>query len=87
MSKQSIDASAHMEGAPQSEQLFPVEREYARCVTALNRTGILTLLPKSESIGVIGIDGKEYPIPTQEQVVELFDYNRELVGRKVPQGF
>ena len=64
MSKQSIDTSAHMEGVPQSEQVFPVEREYARCVTALNRTGILTLLPKSESIGVIGIDGKEYPIPT-----------------------
>ena len=68
MSKQSIDAPAHMEGAPQSEQVFPVEREYARCVTALNRTGILTLLPKSESMGVIGIDGKAYPIPTQEQV-------------------
>jgi len=83
MSKQSIDASAHMEGDPQSEQLFPVEREYARCVTALNRTGILTLLLKPESIGVIGIDGKEFPIPTQEQVVELFAHNRELVGRKV----
>ena len=87
MSKQSIDASAHMEGTPQSEQLFSVEREYARCVTALNRTGILTLLPKSESIGVIGIDGKEYPVPTPEQVVELFAHNRELVGKKVPQGF
>src|SRR5664280_2821576 len=67
--------------------VFPVEKEYARCITALNRTGILTLLPKSENIGVIGIDGKEYPIPTREQVVELFDHNRELVGRKVPQGF
>ena len=87
MSKQSIDASAHMKGAPQSEQLFPVEREYTRCVTALSRTGILTLLPKSESIGVIGIDGREYPVPTQEQVVELFAHNRELIGRKVPQGF
>jgi hypothetical protein len=32
MSKQSIDASAHMEEAPQSEQVFPVEREYARCL-------------------------------------------------------
>ena len=76
-----------MEGAPQPELVFPVEREYARCVNALSRTGILTLLPKSENMGVIGIDGKEYPIPTQEQVVELFDHNRELVGRKVPQGF
>ena len=36
---------------------------------------------------MIGIDGKEYPVPTQAQVVELFAYNRELVGRKVPQGF
>jgi len=24
------------------------------------------------------MDGKEYPIPTQEQVVELFAHNREL---------
>ena len=76
-----------MEGAAQSEQYFPVERKYARCVAALNCTGILTLLPKSESIGVIGNDGKEYQIPTQEQVVELFEANRELVGRKVAQGF
>ena len=87
MPKQPLDESAHMEGAPQSGQLFPVEREYARCVAALNRTGILTLLPKSESIGVIGVDGEEYPMPTQEQVVELFAYSRELVGRKVPAGF
>jgi len=47
-------ASAYSEGAPQSKQLFPIEREYIRCVTALNRSGILTLLPKSESIGVRG---------------------------------
>ncbi len=69
-----------------SSVLFPVE-EYARCVIVLNRTGILTLLPESESLGVIGIDGKEYPIPTQKQVADLFDHNRELVDRKAPQGF
>jgi hypothetical protein len=76
-----------MDGAPQSQQPFPVEREYALCVSALERTGILTLLPSSGSLGVIGVDGDEYPIPTQEQVVELFAHNRELVARKVPQGF
>ena len=64
-----------------------LEKEHTRTITALNRTGILTLLPRSENLGVIGIDGKEYPVPTQEQVVELFANNRELVGRKVPQGF
>jgi len=87
LSEQFIEASTHTEGTPQSEQLFPVEREYARCVTALHRTGILMSLPKSGSTGVIGTDEKEYPIPTREQVVEIFDHNRELIGRKVPQGF
>ena len=83
MSKQPKDASAHMERSPQSEQLFPVEREYGCYVTALSRTGILTLFPKSASFGVIGIDGREYPVPTQEQVVEVFAQNRELVGEKI----
>ena len=82
-----METSAHLEEDPQSGQLFAVEGEYARCVAALSRTGILAFLPNSESWGVIGIDGKEYPIPSKEHVVELFAHNRELVGRKVPQGF
>ena len=64
-----------------------LEKEYTRIITALNRTEILTLLPLSENLGVIGVDGKEYPVPTQEQVVELIANNRELVGKKVQQGF
>ena len=53
MSEQSIEASMSKEGTPRSEGLFLVEREYARCVTALSRTGVLTLLPKSESMGYL----------------------------------
>jgi len=66
---------------------FPVENEYARCVTAFNRAGILTCLPGSGSAGVIGTDGREYPLPSYEEVAALFDINRDLVERKVPQGF
>jgi hypothetical protein len=66
---------------------FPVESEYARCVTALDRAGILTRLPGSGSAGIIGTDGREYPVPNREEVAALFDRNRELVERKVPQGF
>lgn len=36
---------------------------------------------------MIGIDGKEYPLPTREQVVEIFARNRELVRFKSRQGF
>ncbi|MFB3896612.1 MAG: hypothetical protein ACE14V_09950 [bacterium] len=85
--KQTIDISTSMEIGPQSEQAFPVKKEYARCITALNRTGILNHLLKSESMGVIGIDKKKYPIPTLEQVSKLFAQNRKLVARKVLQGF
>jgi hypothetical protein len=46
--------------------------EYARTIIALNRTGILTLRPQSENLGVIGIDGKEYPVPTQVKVYQSF---------------
>jgi hypothetical protein len=75
-----------MKRAPGSEE-FPVEREYARCMSALKSTGILTLLPGSGSMGVTGTAGKEYPVPTREEVADLFDLNRELVERKAPQGF
>jgi len=51
-----------------AEGLFPLENEYARTINALNRTGILTLLPRSENLGVIGIDGQEYAVPTQKQL-------------------
>lgn len=64
-----------------------IERNYSRCVTALKSSGILIRLPESENPGVIGIDSEKYPIPRLEQVAELFERNRELVGRKVQQGF
>jgi hypothetical protein len=69
------------------EPQFPVEQEYTRCVTALTRAGILVHLLEADSMGVTGTEGKEYPLPTLAQVTDLFDLNRELVKRKIPQGF
>lgn len=70
-----------------TEQLFRVEKEYARCVEILSSSGILTILPASNVAGVTGFDGNEYPMPTLEKVKELFRCNNALVQRKVPQGF
>lgn len=64
-----------------------LEEQYADVTTALSRTEILISLPQAKKPGVIGIDGNEYPAPTQEQVVALFAHHSELVNRKVPQGF
>ena len=79
--------AGQLEGARPSEGLFPLQEEYARTITALKQTGILTLLPQSEVLGVIGIDGKEYPAPTVEQLQEVFARNKDLVDTKMRQGF
>ncbi len=68
-------------------KLFPVEREYECCIDALYFTGVITILPGSKTRGIIGIDGRKYPVPTLEQVKKIFDHSRELTDRKVLQGF
>jgi hypothetical protein len=70
-----------------SEGRFSLEKEYARAIAALKRTGILTPLPRSERSGVIGIDGREYPVPAQEQLQEVFAHNKALTDSKRQQGF
>ncbi len=87
MPEHAITAPIATVGPPQAAGLFPVDTEYARCVAALEHTGLLTRLTHSDSMGVVGIDGNEYPLPTQEQVGAIFAHNQELVGRKVAQGF
>jgi hypothetical protein len=64
-----------------------IEREYVRTITAMSRTEILTLLPRSKKLGVIGIDREEYPVPSREQLQEILTRNKELVDRKMRQGF
>lgn len=75
--------------APQKEA-FQLSAEYNRCVTSLQRTGLVSLLTQPEHLGRVGINdanGTEYPIPTLEQVQHLFEANSELMRRKMAQGF
>jgi hypothetical protein len=64
-----------------------LEKEYVRNVTALSRAGIVAPIPRSPNPGVIGVDGKKYPVPTLEEVREVFARNQGLAGRKRRQGF
>lgn len=70
-----------------TEELFSLESEYARMTSALGRVGILKILPRSGSFGVIGIKGEAYPVPTQEELQRIFTSNKALVDRKLRQGF
>lgn len=62
-------------------------KQYDLSITALNRTGIITRLPRSKKLGVVGVDGKAYPLPTLEQLQDILTLNKELVDRKLQQGF
>ena len=57
-------------------------------VKALNEAGVLEILPESEDLGIVGIDGKEYPIPTYEQIIESITPEKaEILEHKLEQGF
>lgn len=87
MSDPTDHRTTRKEDSRPTKELFSLEKEYTRNINALNRAGILTRLPGSGSAGVIGIDGKEYPVPAQEQLQELFTHNKEIADRKIAQGF
>ena len=42
---------------------------------------------ESGEVGITGIDGKDYPVPTQEEIAVLMAENRELIEKKKEQGF
>ena len=72
---------------PSSPERFGLEGEYKRCLTTLNRTGVVSILPTTESLGVVGFDGKEYPVPSVQEVDDVFAKQHELVTQKTEQGF
>jgi len=57
-------------------------------VKALNETGVLEILPEAQDIGVIGIDGKEYPIPKYNEILsQITPEKMEILEKKLEQGF
>ena len=63
-----------------------LQEQYKRQIDILGKFG---LIEATESGGwaIKGIDGKEYPLPTQEEIAEKMEENKELVERKREQGF
>lgn len=55
---------------------------------ALNETDVLEILPEKMDKGIIGIDGKEYPFPSYEEIVSrLTSEKLDILEKKVGQGF
>ena len=62
--------------------------QYDRQRQIFNRLGLLDILPEAGETGIIGIDNREYPIPSREEIVrELKGERREIYETKLSQGF
>ena len=63
-----------------------MEAEYISQVEILEEVGILKKLLNGES-GIIGEDGKEYPVPTMSQIMDKFEEQSKVLEQKMRQGF
>ncbi|MFH0779877.1 MAG: hypothetical protein V1928_03390, partial [Parcubacteria group bacterium] len=80
---------------PKKETPFSLEnwiqneftKDYNDQVKILDKLGVLELLPGKEAMGIVGIDGKDYPIPTKEQIIAEIMKDKEKYEMKMKQGF
>ncbi|MFH1661604.1 MAG: AAA family ATPase [Candidatus Falkowbacteria bacterium] len=63
-----------------------IKEQYAEQRQILEKTGILERLSTGE-IGIIGIDKKEYSIPSYEDIEKQITENKEMIEKKQEQGF
>ena len=45
-----------------------VKEQWESQIRVLNQSGVLEILPEVNDLGIVGIDGKEYPVPTLEEI-------------------
>jgi len=63
-----------------------IAEQYRSQLDILSRVGLLETL-KSGELGITGINGQEYPVPTLETIAEKMEANKELLETKKEQGF
>ncbi len=74
------------------EKLNPLERilglkeQYQQQRDILEKTGVLEQLSSGE-LGIKGIDGTEYPLPSYREIAQKFREKKELLKTKTKQGF
>ncbi|MEK7159752.1 MAG: hypothetical protein AAB766_04610 [Patescibacteria group bacterium] len=61
--------------------------EYDAQVRVLHDLRLLEVFPGKDVMGIIGIDGKEYPVPTKADIIAEIKANPEKYEKKMKQGF
>ena len=80
-----------MESFPKKEQTpfenLNIKEQWDSQVEIMGNLGILQTFPELGIYGIKGIDGKEYAVPTYEDIQERLEANKEEFELKIKQGF
>ena len=69
------------------ETMLHLREQYDTALIELNKTGVLQILPETGSFGIVGFDGKEYPMPQYEEILRKVEEQKEKLLPKIEQGF
>jgi hypothetical protein len=64
-----------------------VKKQYEEQVAIFHEIGLLEFFPEAEAMGIVGIDGREFPIPEREQIQAYLRENKDIFEEKAKQGF
>jgi len=75
-------------GDPVSEGgTFPIDAQYDRIVTAFTNMGVVVPLPSYDNRPGLIVGGMDTPLPSREEMHDLFDQNAELVEVSIERGY
>ena len=64
-----------------------IKEQLEKQIEILRKIGILEVLQDGKSLGILGIDNKEYNAPTLEEILQRLEAKKELIKKKIKQGF
>lgn len=64
-----------------------IKEQTEKQIEILRKVGLLEILGDGKSLGILGIDNKEYSAPASEEVLQRLEGKKELVEKKIKQGF
>lgn len=64
-----------------------IQEQLVKQVAILQSVGILEILENEKSLCILGIDNKKYNVPTLEEILQRIEDKKELVRKKMEQGF
>ena len=67
--------------------ILKIKEQLEKQVEILHKVGVLQILSDEKTLGMLGIDNKEYSVPTLQEVLLRLGNKKELVEKKIKQGF